>query len=179
MNYLRVKSIVMDFNFREFKISDAEIFAAHANNPNIANKLTDQFPHPYNTENAVFFIENIVSNPHNLIRVIEIDGEACGAVGIHGQADVYRKNAEMGYWLAEQHWGKGIITKAIMEMLAICFVKTDFDRVFARPFGSNMASQRVLEKAGFILEAKLEKTFYKCDVYEDEYIYAVRRKDNM
>ena len=167
----------MDFTLRTFKISDAETFARYANNPKISKNLTDGFPHPYTTENAVYFIENVVSDPNNFIRVIEVNGEPCGAFGLHGEKDVYRKNAEMGYWLAERYWGNGIITKAIIEMIDLGFEKTDFNRLFARPFGSNLASQKVLEKAGFTLEAVLKDTFYKAGKYENEYIYSVRRLD--
>ena len=81
----------------------------------------------------------------------------------------------MGYWLAEPYWGQGIITNAIKEMIGFTFKTYDINRVFARPFDTNTASQRVLEKAGFKLEAKLEKTIYKNGEYLDELIYAYRR----
>ena len=82
----------------------------------------------------------------------------------------------MGYWLAEKYWGQGIITKAISEMVKFAFNTYDIDRVFARPFGTNIPSQRVLEKAGFQLEARFEKTLFKNGEYLDELIYAIRQK---
>ena len=82
----------------------------------------------------------------------------------------------MGYWLAEPFWGHGIITKAIIEIVGYGFENLqDIDRIFARPFGSNKASQRVLEKAGFQLEGRFEKTLWKNEQFEDELIYAIRR----
>ncbi|MDB5263882.1 MAG: family N-acetyltransferase, partial [Adhaeribacter sp.] len=114
------------------------------------------------------------SNPSKIFA-IEVNGEAAGGIGVHPQTDIQRKNAELGYWLAEPYWGKGIITKAIRQMVDFAFQHPDIERIFARPFGTNLASQRVLEKAGFILEARLHKTFFKNGIYEDELIYARRR----
>jgi len=82
----------------------------------------------------------------------------------------------LGYWLAESYWGKGIITQAIRAIVDYGFETFEIDRIFARPFGSNIASQKVLEKVGFILEARLIKTIWKNGRYEDELIYAKRRK---
>ena len=81
----------------------------------------------------------------------------------------------MGYWLAEPFWGKGIITAAIRQMVEYGFKTWDITRIYARPFGSNIASQKVLEKAGFRLEVRFEKTIFKNGVFEDELIYAIRR----
>lgn len=94
---------------------------------------------------------------------------------MHPQKDVYRKNAELGYWLAEPYWGKGIITKAIIQMVDYAFKNFDMYRIYARPFGYNIASQKALEKAGFTLEAKLEKAFFKNEQFVDELIYVMRR----
>ena len=107
---------------------------------------------------------------------IPIDGEACCAIGIHLQGDVYRRNAELGYWLAREHWGKGIMTEAVKRMTTYALTTfPEIHRLFARPFGRNMASQRMLEKAGFTLEAKPIGTMVKNGQVEDEWIYALRR----
>ena len=83
----------------------------------------------------------------------------------------------MGYWLAEPFWGKGIITGAVRQMLEYGFKTFDINRIFARPFGTNIASQKVLEKTGFVLEARFEKTFFKNGEYLDECVYAIRRME--
>ena len=111
------------------------------------------------------------------IFAIDIDGHAVGGIGIHSQSDIFRKNAELGYWLAEPFWGKGIMTTAVKEMLEYSFNNFEINRVFARPFGNNVGSQKVLEKAGFVLEARLSKVLFKNGEYLDELIYAVRRED--
>lgn len=166
----------MEFTLRPWTYTDLDSLVQYANNFKIAQYMTDQFPHPYTFDNAKAFIDFATKSlPYNILA-IEVHNEAIGGIGIHPQSDIQRKNAELGYWLAEPFWNKGIITKAITEMVAYGFAHWDINRIFARPFGANTASQRVLEKAGFILEARLEKTLYKNGIYYDELIYAVRRK---
>jgi RimJ/RimL family protein N-acetyltransferase len=165
----------MNFHLRPWTIEDLDSLVKFANNYNIAKNLTDAFPHPYSIENGKAFIEMAVQNTPPNVLAIEINGEASGAIGIHPQKDIYQKNAEMGYWLAEPYWGKGIITKAIIQMVDYGFKNWDINRIYARPFGYNIASQKASEKAGFMLEAKLKKTIFKNGECIDELIYAVRR----
>lgn len=165
----------MEFKLRPWHISDLESLVACANNPKIAGNLTNKFPHPYTKTHGENFIAFANLHTPNHIMAIEVDGIAVGGIGVHPQDDVHCKNAEMGYWLAEPFWGKGIISGAIVQMVDYGFMNFDITRIFARPFGSNKASQRVLEKAGFVLEARFEKTFFKNGKFEDELIYAVRR----
>jgi len=137
--------------------------------------MTDQFPHPYTWERGTAFIEMATSFDPVRIFAIEVDGAAAGGIGLHLQTDIMRKNAELGYWLAETHWGKGIASKAVKQMVKYGFETFDITRIYARPFGSNAASQKVLEKCGFKLEARIEESIFKNQVFEDELIYAVRR----
>jgi [ribosomal protein S5]-alanine N-acetyltransferase len=137
--------------------------------------MTDRFPHPYTKEDAINFIQMASSGTPPNILAIEVEGKAAGGIGLHIQPDIYRKNAEMGYWLGEPFWGKGITTKAIIQMVDYGFHHWDINRIFARPFGTNKASQRVLVKAGFSLEGRFEKTLFKNEEYLDELIYAIRR----
>ena len=109
------------------------------------------------------------------IKAIEVDGEACGGIGLHPQGDIFCKNAEMDYWLSQDQWGKGIMSKAIGQMVKYGFEHFDIDRIFARPFGGNIGSQKALEKNGFVLEAKLKETIWKDGQYENEHIYAIRK----
>ena len=167
---------MMHFTLRPFTINDLDSLVKYANNPKIAANMTDKFPHPYTKENGKNFIEFATKNTPTNIFAIDINGEACGGIGIHPQEDVHRKNAELGYWLAEPFWGNGIITKAIVQIVEYGFMNFDITRIFARPYGTNEASQRVLGKAGFTFEGKFEKTLFKNGEYKDELIYAVRRK---
>lgn len=170
---------MIEFHLRPWQDSDLPSLLKYADNYNIAKQLTDRFPHPYTEENGRKFIEMASAASPSQILAIEINGEACGAIGLHPQEDIFQKNAELGYWLAEPFWGKGVMTRAIRRMIAYGFQNFDINRIFARPYGSNKASQKVLEKCGFILEGRFEKTLYKNGRYEDELVYAIRRENVM
>lgn len=165
----------MDFTLRPWTPGDLDSLVAYANNYNIAKNLTNKFPHPYTREAGRAFIENVSKGDPVSVFAIEIGGQASGGIGLHAQEDIYCKNMELGYWLAEPFWGHGIITRAIGQMVVYGFQTWDITRIFARPFGTNIGSQRALEKAGFRLEARFEKTLFKNGEFQDELVYAVRR----
>ncbi len=164
----------MNFTLRPLSINDLESLMKYADNPKIANNLTNVFPSPYTEESGRWFID--FASSHDPIRIMAIDvaGEFVGAIGIHPKDDIMVKNAELGYWLGEAFWGKGIMTKAILQMVDYGFKTFDINRIYAIPFGSNIGSQKALEKAGFKLEGRFEQTIFKNGRYEDELIYAVR-----
>jgi RimJ/RimL family protein N-acetyltransferase len=162
-------------SLRPWKKSDLPDLIRYANNPNIAANLVDQFPHPYTESDARVFISRTLEQHHVQMLAITLEEKAIGGIGLHPMADIFRMNAELGYWLAEPFWGQGIMTEAIRLMVAHGFAhKPDIQRIFARPFGSNFASQRALEKAGFELEARFSQTLIKNGTIEDELVYAIR-----
>lgn len=165
----------MEFQLRPWSADDLDSLVLYANNPDIARNMTDQFPHPYTREKGSMFLQYAMQGDPPNILAIAVGGQAVGGIGIHPQADVYRRNAELGYWLGEPFWGKGIVTRAVRQMVDYGFRHWEIDRIYARPYGTNIGSQKVLEKAGFVLEGRFEKTIYKNGVYLDELIYAVRR----
>ncbi|MBK7182477.1 MAG: GNAT family N-acetyltransferase [Bacteroidetes bacterium] len=167
----------MDFKLRPIKETDIDNLVKFANNPKIAANLTNKFAYPYTKEHGLNFIQFAMSNTPAHVMAITINDELVGGIGIHPQEDIQCKNAELGYWLAEPFWGNGIISKAIPQMVEYGFKTFDINRIFARPFGSNYASQKVLEKAGFKLEARLSKTLFKNGEFQDELIYAIRKAD--
>ncbi|MFM9986391.1 MAG: GNAT family N-acetyltransferase [Flavobacteriales bacterium] len=164
---------------RPWQTNDIDDLIRYANNPRIAANLTNAFPNPYLKENGHAFIEMAISHQPTRIFAITHEDIAIGGIGLHLQTDVYARNAELGYWLAEPFWGKGIMSEAIHQITEYGFKTFDIDRIFARPFGSNVGSQRALEKNGFVLEAHLKNTFYKNEHYEDELIYALRKKTSL
>lgn len=166
----------MKVKLRSWKAGDLGKLVQLANNNNIAKNMMDTFPHPYSVEDGKRFLDVVTAVRPVRIFAIEADGELCGGIGIHPQHDIRRMNAELGYWLAEPYWGQGIITEAIRQIVKYTFDHFNIDRIFACPFGTNIASQKVLEKTGFKLEARLEKTFLKNDEAIDELIYAIRRE---
>ena len=165
-----------NFSLRPWHMNDLNSLVKHANNTNVARFLTDAFPHPYLPAHGRTFIEMAAQADPIHIFAIEVNGEACGGIGLHPQADIHKKNAELGYWLSEMHWGKGIVSQAIPRVVKFGFDTYAIDRIFARPFGNNFASMKVLEKAGFVLEARIRQNLVKNGEVLDELIYAVRRK---
>jgi RimJ/RimL family protein N-acetyltransferase len=160
---------------RPWCAGDLDNLVLFAGNKKIADNLTDAFPHPYFREDGIAYIRNFESEKPTRVFAIVVEGVACGSIGIFPQSDVHRKNAEMGYWLAEEYWGRGIITEAVRQTVEYGFKTFEINRIFARPFGTNLASQRVLEKSGFTLEAMFEKALFKNGQLLDELIYAIRK----
>ena len=165
----------MEFKLRPWTLNDLDSLILHANDADIAKNMTDRFPFPYTIEHGKGFIEMATADKPVHIFAIDVNGKAVGGIGIHPQQDIMKMNAELGYWLGKQYWNNGIISKAIKEMIDFGFKTYDITRIFARPFGSNIASQRVLEKTGFKMEARIEKIIFKNGEFQDELIYTVRR----
>jgi RimJ/RimL family protein N-acetyltransferase len=166
----------MEYRLRPWHSSDLDALCKYADNAKIARYMTDRFPHPYTRDAGKKFID-FVTSPENLdrFRVIEANGKFVGGTGIHPQDDVFRKNAEIAYWLAESHWNKGLATQVVNEMTTYGFKTFDITRVFARVFGTNHASARVLEKAGYTLENTIPNSIIKNNEIEDCLIYSIRK----
>ncbi len=156
---------------------DAEDLTKHANNKKIANSLRDGFPNPYTINDAKFWLKNNLTNK-NLLLAIEVNNEAVGGIGIIYQSDVYRRGAEIGYWLSEEYWGQGIMTEAIIILVQHTFNNSDIVRIHAGTFETNIASARVLEKAGFGLEAIRKKAVFKNGILMNEHMYTIFNKKN-
>jgi len=152
--------------------------AQYANNPRIAENLRDVFPHPYTEADAAWFIQDCLSKEaQQLCRAIVVDGEAVGCVSVLPQTDVYRRSGELGYWLAEPFWGRGIMTAAVGQICAVAFRRFDLLRIYAEPYARNTGSRRVLEKNGFCLEGILRRSVEKNGVIEDSCLYALLREN--
>lgn len=166
---------MLELSLRPFLVSDLNSLVKHANNYNIAKNLSNKFPFPYTQNDGVAFINLALSATPTEIFAIVINGEAVGSIGVHPQMDLYCKNAELGYWIGEEFWGKGIVPEAIKLMIDYGFKTFDISRIYARTFDTNIKSQRVLEKTGFVLEAELKETLYKNGTVYDEMLYAIRK----
>lgn len=164
----------MKIELRAWHIDDLPSLIENGNNPEVARFMTDIFPHPYTAEAGRKFIEMASSEKPARLQAISVDGVVIGGIGIHPKVDVLRKNAEIGYWIGQKYWGKGIVTTVLPQMVNFAFENYDITRLYACVFGNNKASQRVLEKCGFKLEARFTNTIYKNGEFLDELIYAVR-----
>ncbi len=162
------------FTLRPWQFTDATI-AAELATPNISRFMSDAFP-ANSVEKWEKFILFTAENPLAFYRVIEVDGKFAGNIGVLVREDILRMNAELGYWIATTYRGRGIMTLAVKEIVKMVFDQFDITRIYATPFGTNFASQRVLEKAGFTLEGMFEKIYIKDGCTQDELVYAIRRK---
>lgn len=158
---------------RKFELSDAPILQRLCNNKKIAEKVRDLFPHPYTLQDAEFFIGLCSKEEPQVTFAIEYDGELAGAVGLVPQSDIYRKTAEIGYWIGEPYWGKGIATEAVRMLVDYGFNKLNLIRIYTGVFENNPASCRVLEKAGFTREAVFKKAVIKNGMIMDEVRYSI------
>jgi len=161
------------FTLRPWDPIDAVALVKHANNARIAANLRDGFPYPYTPGDALRWLEMVGNNQEDVILAIEVQGEAAGGIGLHGMKDVYKYNCEIGYWLSEAHWGKGITTEAVGALVKFAFEQTRWLRLFACIFENNPSSMRVLEKNGFHLEAIHRKAVMKEGKLMDEHLYAL------
>jgi [ribosomal protein S5]-alanine N-acetyltransferase len=163
---------------RPWSISDASELAEIANNKNIADNLRDLFPFPYSVKDARNWLKMILPGnlpPRNF--AITADKHLVGSIGIVPKVDIYRKNVEIGYFLAEKYWGQGIASKAIKAVTSYAFNEFDIVRVYAEPFADNIQSRRALEKAGFALEATLVRNVIKNGIIKDSCIYSVLKEN--
>ena len=153
-------------------MEDAESVVRHANSINVARQLRDRFPHPYTRANASAFLKATLSAPEPSNLAIDVDGEAIGAIGYVPGVDVERFSAEIGYWLGESYWGRGIVTEALMLVTDHVFDAFNMLRLFALPFADNAGSIRVQEKAGYVREAVLRSSSVKYGEPRDQLLFA-------
>lgn len=157
---------------RRWRMSDVDALLRHADNIKVAQHLRDRFPHPYTRRHAIDFLRFSTSPPDPSNLAIEVDGEAAGAIGYVAGTDVERFSAEIGYWLGEGYWGRGITTEALVMVTSHVFSAMNVLRLFALPFADNAGSIRVLEKAGYTREGILRSSSVKNGVARDQALYA-------
>jgi RimJ/RimL family protein N-acetyltransferase len=157
---------------RSLRHSDSSSIAKYANNRNIWINLRDIFPCPYILSDAEGWLESIIGNDPETVFGIEVEGEIAGCIGFHPSGDVNRIEAEVGYWLGEPFWGKGIATTALKAITDYAFANFDLFRLYANVFEWNGTSARVLEKAGYTLDARLRKSVIKNGQVIDSLLYS-------
>jgi RimJ/RimL family protein N-acetyltransferase len=157
---------------REWRRGDEPSLVRHANNRNVWMNLRDNFPHPYTPADARHWIRLATTNGLNYVFAIVVDEFAVGAIGVHPGEDVHRYSAEVGYWLGEEYWNRGIVTEAVVAVSEYAFNTLGMTRLHAEVFQGNTGSMRVLEKAGYLREGVLRKSVYKDREWVDEVVYA-------
>ena len=161
---------------RSWDWDDRDAIVRHANNRNVWINLRDRFPHPYTVIDARRWLDMVVGQKPETNFAIDVAGEAAGGIGFTIQYDVARRSAEIGYWLGEEFWGRGIATEALIAVTDHAFSHYDVCRLFAHVFDWNRASARVLEKAGYEFEGRLKKSVTKDGRTIDQLMYAIVRE---
>jgi RimJ/RimL family protein N-acetyltransferase len=158
---------------RSWKRSDQSSLVRYADNRRIWINLRDRFPHPYKPADARAWLAYATAQQQETNFAIDVGGEAVGGIGFHPQEDVHRRSAELGYWLGEPFWGRGIATQAVRAISAHALRSYDLTRLYAYVFEWNAASARVLAKAGFSLEGRLRRSVTKDGRLIDQFLYAM------
>ena len=159
-------------DIRSWRSSDLDALVTHANNRNIWINVRDRFPHPYKRRDGQAFLKQTLEQQPETAFAIVVNGEAAGGIGFQLQRDVERVSAEIGYWLGESFWGRGIATEALVALTEYAIATHGLTRVYAVPFAWNHASCRVLEKAGYVLEGRLRRSAVKNGTVTDQLQYA-------
>ncbi|HEY1497304.1 MAG TPA: GNAT family protein [Candidatus Solibacter sp.] len=157
---------------RPWRADDAGALVKYANNRKVWLNLRDAFPHPYTAASAQSFLDMVGCQSPTTFFAIATPDEAIGSIGISINRDVHRLTAEMGYWLAEPYWGKGIMTETVARFTEFAFDRFSLLRIYAEPYAHNASSCRVLEKAGYTLEGRLRSSVFKDGQILDQLLYA-------
>ncbi|MDD3172512.1 MAG: GNAT family protein [Herbinix sp.] len=165
----------MDCKIRPWLMEDANDLALALNNKKIHDNLRDGLPFPYTTKDAEAFIRAMLDSEKDetYAFAITFDDQVIGSIGVFRKDNIHSRTAEMGYYISEKYWGKGIGTSAVKQMCHSIFHNTDIIRIFAEPFANNIASCRILEKAGFICEGVLRKNAVKNGKILDMKMYSL------
>lgn len=164
----------MECSIRPWRLDDAPNLAEALNNKKIHDNLRDGLPFPYTVEHAEGFITAMLNSAPDKTYAfaITIDDKVIGSIGVFRQENIHRLTAEMGYYIAEPYWGRGLGTSAVKQVCQYIFTHTDIIRIFAEPFADNYASCRILEKAGFTCEGVLRKNAIKNGTIRDMKMYS-------
>jgi len=161
---------------RSWRKADRASLVKNANNRRIWETVRDRFPHPYTDEAARRWLGTVVGAEPELHFAIDIGDQAVGGIGLAPGVDVERFSAEIGYWLGEPYWGRGIATAALSVTVEHALKNLGYIRIFAIPFATNPASARVLEKTGFVKEGVMSRSAVKDGRVIAQLLYAVTRK---
>ncbi len=168
-----MKAVIGDYVVRDVCPEDASSIVVYADNPRVAANLRDIFPHPYHLEDAERFLQGVTEQAPRTVFAIATESEAIGVIGLTLGEDVHRFTAELGYWLGEPFWGRGIMTDAVRAVVEHGFSELGLLRIYAEPYAGNLGSARVLEKAGFELEGRMRAGVFKDGRILDQLLYSV------
>ena len=169
----------MKCRIRKWELSDAKDLAAALSNKKVQDNLRDGLPYPYTEQDGKEFISAMLSADENetFAFAIMVDDKVVGSIGIFRQGNIHSQTAELGYYIAEEYWGKGIMTEAVKQICEYVFGDSDIIRIYAEPFAYNIASCRVLEKVGFQYEGTLRSNAVKNSKVIDMKMYSLLKEE--
>ena len=154
-------------------LSHAADFALLANNKLIWKNMRDNFPNPYSVKDATSFISKMADSDYSFVFGIFYNQKLSGAIGLHRLDDINRFTVELGYWIGQPYWNKGIASVAVKKMIDFGFKNLDINRIYASTLETNIASQKVLLKNNFIFEGISRKSAYKNGEFIDEHRFGL------
>ena len=171
---------------REWEAGDVPTVAVLANDADVSAELRDRFPYPYPRSAAADMYKYVsairaeaeaagaaggVVPVRPMLRAITVDGVFVGGIGVYPGTAEARCVGEIGYWLGKRYWGHGIAPLVVAAMTDIAFATfPDIVRLEATIQGTNLASQRVVAKVGYVLEAIHHNATIKRGVYKNVHI---------
>ena len=169
----------MKCRIRKWELSDAKDLAAALSNKKVQDNLRDGLPYPYTEQDGKEFISAMLSADENETSAfaITVDNMVIGSISVFRQGNIHRQTAELGYYIAEEYWGKGIMTEAVKQICEYVFANSDIIRIYAEPFAYNIASCRVLEKVGFQYEGTLRNNAVKNSKVIDMKMYSLLKAE--
>ena len=169
----------MKCRIRKWELSDAKDLAAALSNRKVQDNLRDGLPYPYTEQDGKEFISAMLSadESETFAFAITVDNMVIGSISIFRQGNIHRQTAELGYYIAEEYWGKGIMTEAVKQICEYVFANSDIIRIYAEPFAYNIASCRALEKAGFQYEGTLRSNAVKNGKVIDMKMYSLLKEE--
>jgi ribosomal-protein-alanine N-acetyltransferase len=160
---------------REYSDSDLDRLVRLANNESVSRYLVYTFPYPYSKNDGEWWISTGSRLNGAITRVVEHQGQLVGSVGISPQIGWRSHLAEIGYWIAEEYWGRGMATAALTQMTDYAFKNLPLRKLYAAVLAPNVASMRVLAKCGYVCEGILKREVQKQGIYFDTHHYALHR----
>lgn len=158
---------------RHWRIEDRDALARYANNRKVWINLSDPFPFPYTRGNAEGWIAMCAGEGDPQLQfAIDLKGEAIGSIGIKRLLEQHQRAVEVGYWIGEPFWGKGIASEVLRRVTEYAFATLGAERIQAQVFASNLASARVIEKNGYTFEGRLRRAVFKDGQLIDKLMYS-------
>lgn len=169
----------MRCRIRKWEMSDARDLAEGLSNTKVQDNLRDGLPYPYTEQDGKDFISDMLAADENetFAFAVTADSKVIGSIGVFRQQNIHRQTAELGYYIAEEYWGRGLMTEAVTQVCRHVFENSDIIRIYAEPFAYNAASCRVLEKAGFKYEGTLRDNAVKNGKVIDMKMYSLLKSE--